>query len=59
MAKLKKCIVAPDSFEGTLSFIQVCQVMEKTIRKVFPECQVKCFPVADGGIAGSESARSF
>lgn len=49
MAKLKKCIVAPDSFKGTLSSIEVCRVMEKTIRKVFPECQVKCFPVADGG----------
>ena len=49
MAELKKCIVIPDSFKGTMSAIDVCCIMEESIRRVFPGCQVKSIPAADGG----------
>lgn len=49
MGELKKCIVIPDSYKGTISAIDVCSIMKENILKVFPACQVKTFPVADGG----------
>ena len=49
MGELKKCIVIPDSYKGTISAIDVCRIMKENILKVFPACQVKTFPVADGG----------
>lgn len=49
MAELKKCIVIPDSFKGTISAIEVCQIMKEAVLKIFPRCEVKTFPVADGG----------
>lgn len=49
MAALKKCIVVPDSFKGTISAVEVCRIMKESILKIFPECQVEAFPAADGG----------
>ena len=49
MSELKKCIVIPDSYKGTISAIDVCHIMKETILKIFPQCDVKTFPVADGG----------
>lgn len=49
MSVLKKCIVAPDSFKGTLSAIEVSAIMKRTILEAFPDCEVVTFPVADGG----------
>ena len=46
---MKKCIVIPDSFKGTLSSAQVCRGMEEVLRRFFPDCQVISIPVADGG----------
>ena len=49
MSDLKKCILAPDSFKGTLSAVQVCNVMEREIKREFPDCRIIKIPVADGG----------
>lgn len=46
---MKKCIIIPDSFKGTLSAIQVCDIMKNSITKHFPECKIYTIPVADGG----------
>lgn len=46
---MKKIILAPDSFKGTLSSIQICNIMKEEILAVFPDCQVTALPVADGG----------
>ena len=46
---MKKCIVISDSFKGTLSSIEICQIAEKTIKDMFPDCQVIAIPIADGG----------
>ncbi|MCR5288452.1 MAG: glycerate kinase [Treponema sp.] len=46
---MNKCIVIPDSFKGTMSAIEICDIMTKAIHTVFPECTVESVPIADGG----------
>lgn len=46
---MNKCIIIPDSFKGTLSAIQVCDIMKKSIKENFPECDIHTIPIADGG----------
>lgn len=46
---MRKVVLAPDSFKGTLSAPEVCGEMERAIHWVFPDCQVVSIPVADGG----------
>jgi len=44
-----KFILAPDSFKGTVSAMQVCAIMRGALEKHLPGCEVIAFPVADGG----------
>jgi len=44
-----KVMVAPDSFKGTLSAVEVARYIEKGIRRVVPEAVVVTLPLADGG----------
>ncbi len=46
---MKKIILVPDSFKGTMSSGEICRIMEESIRKVYPASQVISIPVADGG----------
>ncbi|HEY8889541.1 MAG TPA: glycerate kinase [Clostridium sp.] len=46
---MKKVVLIPDSFKGTLSSTQICEIIEKKINEHFPKCQVISIPVADGG----------
>ncbi|MGO4939843.1 glycerate kinase [Fundicoccus sp. Sow4_D5] len=47
---MKKFILAPDSFKESASAIEVCDAMEKGIRKVFQdEVEIVKLPMADGG----------
>lgn len=46
---MKKIVVIPDSFKGTLSSMEVCHLVETQISRHFPACQVVSIPVADGG----------
>lgn len=46
---MKKVIVIPDSFKGTLSASQVCDIISERIKIHFPECQIIAIPIADGG----------
>lgn len=46
---MKKCIVISDSFKGTLSSREICRIARETVPPVFPDCEVVCIPVADGG----------
>ena len=45
----KKFVLAPDSFKESLSALEVCQAMEKGIKKVFPKAEIISMPMADGG----------
>lgn len=49
MRQLKKCIIIPDSFKGTLSSMEVCNTMKACFEALIPDCQVVTIPVADGG----------
>lgn len=44
-----KIIVAPDSFKGSSSSVEVAGAVERGIRKVFPDAEVVKVPIADGG----------
>lgn len=46
---MKKAVLIPDSFKGTLSSEQICRVMAEEIHKRFPGCETVSVPVADGG----------
>ena len=46
---MKKIILMPDSFKGTMSSSEICALMKEQILRHFPDCQVESIPVADGG----------
>ncbi|HWP51768.1 MAG TPA: glycerate kinase [Clostridia bacterium] len=46
---MKKIVLAPDSFKGTMSALEVCQIQEATIRGMLPDCRIEMLPMADGG----------
>ena len=46
---MKKLILIPDSFKGTMSSGEVCSIMKSVVLKYYPECNVISIPVADGG----------
>ncbi len=52
---MKKFVLVPDSFKGTMTSIQVCTAMEAGIRAVFPNAQVTSLPVADGGEGSADA----
>jgi glycerate kinase len=46
---VKKIVLIPDSFKGTMSSMEICTIMKETVLSHFPECGVLSIPVADGG----------
>ena len=46
---MKKFIVIPDSFKGTLSAIEICDILRAQLEQFVPGCEVITVPVADGG----------
>lgn len=46
---MKKCILIPDSFKGTISSVEICYLIASKIRKYYPDCQILPIPAADGG----------
>lgn len=46
---MKKIILIPDSFKGTLSSSQICSIMAQSIRPYYPDAEILSVPVADGG----------
>jgi glycerate kinase len=47
--QLKKAVVIPDSFKGTLTSREICSIISDKISKHFPQCHIVSIPVADGG----------
>ncbi|MDR2757916.1 MAG: glycerate kinase [Spirochaetaceae bacterium] len=52
---MKKIILIPDSFKGTMSSQEICSIMEEQIRKYYPGAEVLSIPVADGGEGSVDS----
>ena len=46
---MKKIVIASDSFKGSVSSADVAQSAREGILRVFPECEVICLTVSDGG----------
>ena len=46
---MKKFVLIPDSFKGTLSSARICHAVGEEIHTVFPDAAVQEIPVADGG----------
>ena len=46
---MKKCVIISDSFKGTLSSRDICEIAERSLTDYFPDCQLIKIPVADGG----------
>lgn len=46
---MKKIILIPDSFKGSLSSQTVCNIMEASVRRFFPQAEILSLPTADGG----------
>lgn len=46
---MKKFVLIPDSFKGTLTSSQVCDIIEGEIIKKYPDADIRKIPVADGG----------
>ncbi|MEG2204378.1 MAG: glycerate kinase, partial [Oscillospiraceae bacterium] len=46
---MKKCIIIPDSFKGTLSAMEYCEIASERVQARFPDCEIIAVPVADGG----------
>lgn len=46
---MKKFILIPDSFKGTMSSDTVCRIMARMIGRQYPQAEIVSIPVADGG----------
>ncbi len=52
---VKKIVIAPDSFKGTLRATQVCNIWRRAFQKVCHEVELVCLPMADGGEGSLEA----
>lgn len=52
---INKIVIAPDSFKGTLSSSQICEIIARAAHTRFPDCEVVQIPIADGGEGSVDS----
>lgn len=52
---MKKVVLIPDSFKGTMSSSEICDIMKQEILSFYPQAQVVSVPVADGGEGSVDS----
>jgi len=55
---MKKVLIAPDSFKGTLCASEVCRITVSAISKNYPDAEILSLPVADGGEGTAEAFHS-
>ena len=46
---MERYVLVPDSFKGTMTSAEVCEIMRQEILRAAPEAEVAAIPVADGG----------
>lgn len=51
---MEKIIIAPDSFKGTMTSREVCDIVGKAVREVSPDAEIVPIPIADGGEGSAE-----
>lgn len=50
--KTSRIIIIPDSYKGTMSSSEICQIMKSSVQKFLPELpaeKISTIPIADGG----------
>ena len=52
---MKRLVIAPDSFKGTLSSFRVCDIISAVVKRNYPDAEITAIPVADGGEGTAES----
>ena len=50
-----KIVLAPDSFKGSMTAMEVCEAFREGISRVLPNAEVICLPMADGGEGTAEA----
>lgn len=50
-----KVMIAPDSFKGTMTAFEVCEIMERAVEAAALKCEVIKMPIADGGEGSIEA----
>ncbi len=53
-----KIVIAPDSFKGSLTSIEGCNIIEKAALSVFSTAEIVKIPIADGGEGSIEAVSS-
>ncbi len=53
-----KIILAPDSFKGTLSALEITSILREEALALFPDAEIVSIPVADGGEGTVEALRT-
>ncbi len=46
---MKKVLIIPDSFKGTMTSETVCGIISERVKFYFPDCETFSVPVSDGG----------
>lgn len=46
---MRKVVIIPDSFKGTMTSKEICDIIGRTVKKYYPDCNIVSVPVADGG----------
>jgi len=49
VCKALKIVIAPDSFKGSLTALEVCEAAARGIRQIDPQIEIVQVPMADGG----------
>ncbi len=52
---MKRVLIAPDSFKGSLSSAEVCSIISSVLMKKYPDLKITSIPVADGGEGTAEA----
>lgn len=52
---MKKFLLIPDSFKGTMSSSAICAIMKRAIERHYPDAHILSIPVADGGEGSVDS----
>lgn len=52
---MRRVIIAPDSFKGSLYSVEVCNIISSVLEKKYPDAEITSIPVADGGEGTAEA----
>lgn len=52
---MNKILLIPDSFKGTMSSAEICEIMTQVLHKHLPHAEIISVPVADGGEGSVDS----